>query len=177
MKIIFLDIDGVLNYFGCKDKIGNMYFVNDEKIKILKEIIENTNAKIVLSSTWRYGWFDLDKNEESKDRNDFIKLRDKLLEFGIELYDKTPIYGMYRGEEIEKWLSDKNNIDNILIIDDNVSDMYPYGRFVLQTSNATGLKRNQIKKCVSMLSGNKYKDFKKEKEKKNKKIIDDMEIF
>ena len=79
MKVIFLDIDGVLNYSGCKEKIGGIFFVNDERIKILKEIIDKTNAKIVLSSTWRSGWWDLEAGKTTTiDAHDFIALRDKL---------------------------------------------------------------------------------------------------
>ena len=41
MKIIFLDIDGVLNDNGCKTLTSSgSLFVNDNKIKILKEIID-----------------------------------------------------------------------------------------------------------------------------------------
>lgn len=47
MKIIFLDIDGVLNYENSKSK------VEEEKVKLLKEIVDKTGAEIVLSSDWR----------------------------------------------------------------------------------------------------------------------------
>ena len=39
MKIIFLDIDGVLNYNGCKTLTSSgSLFVNDNKIKMFKEM-------------------------------------------------------------------------------------------------------------------------------------------
>ncbi|MFR1854625.1 MAG: HAD domain-containing protein, partial [Beduini sp.] len=56
MKIIILDIDGVLNCEYCKIKIDGVHFVMDEKIILLKQLVDRTGAKIVLSSTWRYGW-------------------------------------------------------------------------------------------------------------------------
>lgn len=158
MKIIFLDIDGVLNFTGCKDKIGGIYFVNDEKIKILKEIIDKTGAKVVLSSTWKSGWWDLEAGIDSIDSRDFIALRNKLLEFGIELYDKTRDCSHYRGDEIKNWLSTKDNIDNILILDDD-SDISPYSKFFLKTSFREGLKQNHIKHAINILEGNKYKDW------------------
>lgn len=53
MKIIFLDIDGVLNVFGkSHDQYGKTFHKHFENN--LKYIIEQTNAKIVLSSTWRF---------------------------------------------------------------------------------------------------------------------------
>lgn len=54
MKVIFLDIDGVLNIIPeSVDEFGAVFhsnFVNN-----LKWIIEETDAKLVISSTWRYG--------------------------------------------------------------------------------------------------------------------------
>ena len=127
MKICFLDIDGVLNYIGCKSKLRKMYFVDDEKLKLLKQLIDKTGAKIVLSSTWRFGWRDIDEGKDSIDVKDFIALRDKCLEFGIEFLDYTPVYYYYRGEEIDFWLKDWKGepIESFVILDDGV-DMEPY---------------------------------------------------
>lgn len=60
MKAIFLDIDGVLNSDEYFDKISNLDIqgiekeIDIEKVKLLKEAINETGAKIVLSSSWRY---------------------------------------------------------------------------------------------------------------------------
>lgn len=52
MKIVFLDVDGVLNNCYTKERTSsNTIFVEDKKLEILKRIIDKTNAKIVLSST------------------------------------------------------------------------------------------------------------------------------
>ena len=56
MKIIFLDVDGVLNCKSSKSRCGGFLGIDDSKVKLLKEIIDITGAKIVLSSSWRYGW-------------------------------------------------------------------------------------------------------------------------
>lgn len=55
MKIIFLDVDGVLNHSESPGwKVTNHGFVLDEKcLNILKDVLLKTEAKIVLSSTWR----------------------------------------------------------------------------------------------------------------------------
>ena len=58
MKIIFLDIDGVLNYRGCKSKSpSGCYGIEQDKVKLLKNIVEQTNAKLVLTSTWKTDWY------------------------------------------------------------------------------------------------------------------------
>ena len=59
-KIIFLDIDGVLatpEYL--KD---GQWALNPDKQKLLGEILAETDAKIVLSSSWRYAT--LEKTKE-----------------------------------------------------------------------------------------------------------------
>ena len=106
MNIIFLDIDGVLNHLGCKSFApSKCYFVEDDKLILLKELIEKTEAKIVLSSTWRSGWKDLNEGEETIDSLDFIALQNKLKEFNIELLDYTPLSPTrHRGTEILTWI-------------------------------------------------------------------------
>lgn len=49
MKVIFLDMDGVLN--GVCDKFCG---VNTDCAKRLQRIIDATGAKLVISSSWRY---------------------------------------------------------------------------------------------------------------------------
>lgn len=69
MKLIFLDIDGVLNSMNschvkcmlaaekndrniCRDKYGHLF--DEMAVQWLELLILKTNAKIVISSTWRY---------------------------------------------------------------------------------------------------------------------------
>jgi len=48
MKLIFLDVDGVLNRETTEDKF------EEDCLVFLREIVKATEARIVLSSTWRY---------------------------------------------------------------------------------------------------------------------------
>lgn len=154
MKVIFLDIDGVLNFNGCRDKIGGLYFVNDDKIKLLKEIIDRTGAKVVLSSTWRFGWFDRDYGIHSSNREDFERLEEKIKEFGIEFLSRTPrTSDGYRGNEIKIWLEKwgGEKVERFIIIDEG-ADMKPYMNRLVQTSFKIGLERKHVKKAVKMLN-------------------------
>ena len=47
-KIIFLDFDGVITTYASKWEIDN------EKCLLVKKICDETGAKIVISSSWRY---------------------------------------------------------------------------------------------------------------------------
>jgi histidinol phosphatase-like enzyme len=56
MKVIFLDIDGVLNSEEFLKKNKNEA-IDRNNVSILKKIIDKTGAFIVMSSAWRL-WFD-----------------------------------------------------------------------------------------------------------------------
>ena len=51
MKVIFLDVDGELTYSNYKNK--ETANIDIEKVKMLKEICDKTDAKVVISSSWR----------------------------------------------------------------------------------------------------------------------------
>lgn len=76
-NIIFLDFDGVLNHTGCKSE--DMFL--EESIRILNEIHDEFDTKIVLSTSW-------------KDAYVFTDLVRLLQEKGIHapVIDKTPSY-------------------------------------------------------------------------------------
>ena len=58
MKIIFLDIDGVLNSreYDRKRNWNEQTDIDETRLPLVKEIIDKTGAKIVLISTWRNHW-------------------------------------------------------------------------------------------------------------------------
>jgi len=59
-KIIFLDIDGVLNVCSMeRDEYGSLFHKHFEDN--LRWIIDQTDAKIVISSTWRFSGLEIMK--------------------------------------------------------------------------------------------------------------------
>ena len=54
MRIIFLDIDGVLNCSSTKNPRKLPYVVDRKLLKRFTRLLQRTKAKVVLSSTWRY---------------------------------------------------------------------------------------------------------------------------
>ena len=153
-RLFFLiQIDGVLNTNYTKETTSSgVIFVEDNKIKILKQIIDETDAKVVLSSTWRYGWTDSDRSMFAQD---FNELKEKLEEFDITLYDKTPIFDYYmrkRGEEIQEYLHGRDDIDGYVIIDDlDGSWLRPCSSHLLQTSPWKGLEEKHIKTAKKIM--------------------------
>ena len=116
MKIIFLDIDGVLNSDEYFDKIKNLNIngiendIDVSKIVLLKKSLDETGAKIVLTSSWRY----TRKAQE---------LKQLLLSYGI-IVDCTPFIDNERGIEIKKWLQEHNDVQDFVILDDEIFDSY-----------------------------------------------------
>jgi len=53
MKLVFLDVDGVLNHSLSDWERGGHRTIDDGCVAVLAGIIERTGAKVVLSSVWR----------------------------------------------------------------------------------------------------------------------------
>jgi hypothetical protein len=145
MKVIFLDIDGVLNsqnFIHSFNGKWELHSVDPNAINVLNEIIKATNAKIVISSSWR---IILDLNE----------IKDILIENGFvgEIIGKTPIIrdnNRCRGDEINAYLEANPNIDKFIILDDD-SDMDNLIDRLVKTSYIDGLLPKHIEKAISLL--------------------------
>jgi histidinol phosphatase-like enzyme len=158
MKVVFLDIDGVLNNTSTEETFEDYYFVEDEKVELLKQLVTRTNAKLVLSSTWREGWYARERIENpSKSFKSAIRLFEalekKLSEYDLELLSYTEDFGA-RGEEIGLWLKNWNGepIESFVILD----DMYPedlrlHQEKLVQTVESFGLTQEDVEKAVAML--------------------------
>jgi len=123
MKIVFTDIDGVLNWCGTEDRIEGFYGLCPERIQRLNHIFDaHPDAKIVISSTWRRTSF--------LGYPDFRGLKALLAQRGVrgEIIDMTPIRPIYqtRGAEIKDWLEqNKHLLPTFVILDDDTSGMGP----------------------------------------------------
>lgn len=99
IKVLFLDVDGVLNIpFGSAS-------LNKTFIQRLKRIIEATNCKIVLSSDWRLTLkHKLELFKELKNNGDIDILNDNIY------IGDTPIVmaGFYRALEIDAYLQSQD---------------------------------------------------------------------
>ena len=109
LKVIFLDIDGVMNHETSKEDMDT------DCLYQLKRIVEQTDAYIVLTSSWRMYFLRGDENP--------IKLyfENRLKLFGLELYDIAPHIGTARrAAEIKQWLKDHKQFKSYVILDDNM---------------------------------------------------------
>lgn len=154
-------MDGVLNsqedlmIYKEKNKITGCVLydeVEDRPLRLLKEIIDKTNAKVVISSSWRIGCC-RNSRESIFGNRLYNKLEKRLKDYGIDIYDITPSLnsGTQRGDEIREWLS-KNPTDNFIILDDD-SDMCEYvdTEHFIHTTYNHGLTRELKDKAIDVL--------------------------
>lgn len=94
----------------------------DESLKILKEIVDSTGAKIVMSSTWKVKYKAFVDNGYKTDIYDIQRLYDALCRHGLEIFDYTPLFRieheLRRPTEINEYLKNTENVESFCIIDD-----------------------------------------------------------
>lgn len=134
-KIIFLDIDGVLNTWSEQGKYKD--YIDPVKLQRVADIINATGAKVVISSNWR---FDMDCVLKNLDL-----IKDSII-------DRTGS-GESRLEEIHEWL--ENNPTNKWVA---LDDLFLDTPNLVMTNEATGITNSNASLAVSMLNDTKYDD-------------------
>lgn len=119
-KVIFLDVDGVLNDDG-PNRNDQGIVIDQRFIRNLKDIIAKTGAEVVLSSSWRYsyGKFACEKFQ-GDDENVEIFLN-SLDMYDIKIAGATPY--LFNGHdmrpfEIASWLAHRPEVENYVVLDD-----------------------------------------------------------
>jgi hypothetical protein len=189
MRVIFLDIDGVIaTKYMYAYKVYKSKFVNRsnkiysrkyservyenllfsrKSIKALNKIVHHTDAKVVISSAWRYGkkvkYF-----QQLFWRNGFsgeiIGMTPKWNQYKniIQGKDLEKFWSYERGNEILMWLNwNKPEIESFIIIDDVVEDILPLflSDRIISTTIEKGLADEvHIKKAIFSLNNIKFSE-------------------
>ncbi|TLG72731.1 HAD domain-containing protein [Culicoidibacter larvae] len=155
MRILFLDVDGVLNshdYLGRSEALaeGDPYkYIERDKLAILQELVYGYDFKVVLHSTWK-NLFD----ERLVPVNKLGKaLLQALADFDIVLFDKTLTVDYERQLEIVAWLKAHATlpIENYIIIDDAKIDWQELRPHVIQTNEWYGLTREDARQVSDII--------------------------
>lgn len=151
MKVLFLDIDGVLNSktFFEEDKAPHSWNetqeIDSKAVEILNTILNRVeDCYIVVSSTWRLN-------------SNVSRLKEILFGLGENvnrIIDLTPVLACSyeRGHEISKWLSENEKVKSFVILDDD-NDMGELLPFLVQTEWKIGLTSELADKAVKLLQG------------------------
>ena len=177
MKVIFLDIDGVLNsnryYLNCikanfkkapRDDFGQLFDPLSEML--LNALIDKTGAKVVISSTWRGDGEDAMK-KMWKHRNmsgEVIAItpcfRGELgnisVPRGLEIkwyYENVFKYRHWNwdGEEVRKAI-EESLISHYVIIDDDSDMLYEQRNNFVKCENLYGFRKREFNKAMKILN-------------------------
>lgn len=146
MKLIFLDVDGVLNNRrSMAANPGTIHNVHRPCVALLNEICEKTGAYCVLSSTWRHSWPVAAFQMFLEDHG-----------FTGRVIDRTcHLPGQDRGVEISAYLAECTKreypVESWVILDDD-SDMGPLLPYLVRTITRVGLEFGHVEAAVKVLN-------------------------
>lgn len=149
MKVIFLDFDGVLNsnqYLqsgrhpdGCGIGLDPFAVVR------LRRLVHETDAKIVVTSTWRTGRSVDNLSGLLQAAGCHLEVLDKT----PDLYTKSHGY-KHRGDEINAWLrSTWHEVESYVVIDDDVVEGFTDVQ--VNTSFDDGLQNCHVDAAIRIL--------------------------
>lgn len=164
MKIIFLDIDGVLNHEAFymerfkkryeEGAVAHPYSeIDPQCVQNLNSLIAETGAKVVISSSWRHSGLDYCK--------DVLEYHG----FKGEIIDITPTckHNMcLRGNEIHEWIQNHRddvgpyyNFKEYVILDDDSDMLYWQRNNFLLIDRFVGLTMGAVFQAKKIINGGK----------------------
>lgn len=152
MKILFLDVDGCLNsedyavYRYVTKKFDTDQFVDERAVAFLNYIIAQTQAKVVLSSSWRGDWINAEKRLKNNG-------------FDYSIYDITPYDPTrFRGKEIKMWIDkyekDHEPLESYVILDDDNDMLDEQRNNFVRCNFIHGLTSHDCYKAIEILNSN-----------------------
>ena len=132
MKVLFTDIDGVLNCRKTPNPRKLPYIVDKKLLARFSYLVKDTGVTVVLTSTWRYDPAGLFSAKH----------------WGIPFQDVLPdMPGCPRREEVMAWLSNHTDVTRYALLDDEDDELdglplfQPSARHGLSEEICAGLKR------------------------------------
>ena len=154
MRVIFLDFDGVLNterYLRARDP-RTQSILDETKLSLLRRIVEETGAVIVLSTSWRRHW----DPDPTKWDETWKPCGEALGRYGLTVSDRTPDYGDHSGNnrdrEVRDWLTaHSGEVESFVILDDILMGWEELEGRLARTNPFRGLTAELAEKAVSLL--------------------------
>lgn len=143
VKILFLDIDGVLNsrrsqmaFGGYPHDFSDMSMFDPVAVALIRRLCRVTQCSAVLSSDWRYT----------------TTAHAAANALDIPIMDATPRLNGTRGMEINAWLADHPEVTRYAIVDDIAQFLPEQQRFFVKTDDAFGLTLRDYSDLASILN-------------------------
>lgn len=145
-KVLFLDVDGVLNngkwaaqMYEQGVRVYKEDLLYEPSLEQLRRIMKSTGALIVISSAWR------------QIPTCYRHLQEWLQRYGLEIYDKSPYVGGERGNDITLWFERNPGKWQYAILDDEY-DMGKHIDHLVYTDFDTGLTEQEANQCIKLLN-------------------------
>lgn len=156
--IIFLDVDGVLNSVDQLEESKRLRGMAPKHVAELARILRETDARIVVSSVWRFevGFDGRTKlgtrfgDELAEKGDDGELIRRRIIGRTGDLWGKAPDKRNVRGFEIATWREEHEHTGPFVIIDDD-SDMGPLKPHLVKTDNHYGLTAERADEVIRRL--------------------------
>lgn len=161
-KVVFLDIDGVLNSNFWNEshqrEISDGTLIDESKIKLLCKLVKRTDAGIILHSGWKY-WFGSDLKPLRKEAENLRSLLEKegLTIAGVtpdhatEEIKKTKKFSLVKADEILAWLKQHEEIDRWVVLDDLDLHNAEIAKHQIKTDQTIGLTMEDVEKAEMIL--------------------------
>ena len=161
-KVIFLDIDGVLNSNSQNQEpgaeISDGTLIYREKVRLLAQLVRRTKAELILHSGWRF-WFDSDGTPL---RPESQYLVDLLAEEGLHLSGMTPDltteeirntkkFSLVKADEILLWLKLHSPVNKWAVLDDLDLHREELAKHQVKPDSTTGLTPKDIAEAEKIL--------------------------
>lgn len=136
MRVIFLDIDGVLNTQSSRTATQREG-IDRDCLRCLHELVQDTGATVVITSVWR--------------KFHTVEALKVTLQLAVTP-DATPRLGPRRGQEIRAWLELHPDVTQFVILDDESKTLLydQLGRLV-KTSDTYGLTPQLAQRAHQLL--------------------------
>lgn len=149
MKVIFLDFDGVITTLESKWRLC------PEKMELVKKICDSTDAKIVISSSWRLSTVERTLKDlgcgDHRIKCPFI-LANYVV--GVTPYH-IPYKIIMRGYEIKYYMEQHPEITNYVILDDDTDMLDEQKEHFVNTDTYKGINDNDVNKAIKILNNGK----------------------
>ena len=158
-KVIFLDVDGVLNDIHTSSITPNGYIGLDKKFILqLKRIVDATNADIVLTSDWKFEFTTDSCDEDSAELDGkYLCLRLSQHDLHIKARTKDNSVGTdrqsRRGSGIRRYIQENKVTDFVILDDIFFEDFTDELKDHFVWTENTALNEEKANKAIAILNG------------------------
>lgn len=162
-RVVFLDIDGVLNAAFWNEshqkEISDGQLIDRDKVKLLAQLIDRTDAQIILYSGWRF-WFDEERKPLCKEAERLVEM---LAGEGLAIAGFTPDltteeirrtkkFSLVKADEILLWLKTHGEVEGWVVLDDLELHNARVRGHQVKTDPSVGLTLEDVNEAVEMIA-------------------------